>query len=202
MTAVRREFDSLGEVDVPADRLWGAQTQRSLEHFSIGQDLIPREMITAYAILKKAAAAANHAGKRLPHQQYNLIVQTCDEILAGQHHDMFPLHVWMTGSGTQFNMNVNEVISNRCCQLAGTPLGSKTPVHPHDHVNMSQSSNDSFPSSMYVTAAVHVKQRLIPAIAALRDAIHVKAEEWKDIVKIGRTHMQDATPLTLGQEWS
>src|SRR5437870_12075905 len=202
MTAVRREFDSLGEVDVPADRLWGAQTQRSLEHFSIGQDLIPREMITAYAILKKAAAAANHAGKRLPHQQYNLIVQTCDELLAGQHHDMFPLHVWMTGSGTQFNMNVNEVISNRCCQIAGTPLGSKTPVHPNDHVNMSQSSNDSFPSAMNIAAAVNVKQRLIPAVKNLHDAIAAKAQEWNDIVKIGRTHMQDATPLTLGQEWS
>src|SRR3989441_2199547 len=199
---VRKETDSLGEVDVPAAKLWGAQTQRSLEHFSIGQGLIPREMITAYAILKKAAAAANYAGKRLEGHQYKLIVQACEEILAGQHHDMFPLHVWMTGSGTQFNMNVNEVISNRCCQLAGTPLGSKTPVHPNDHVNMSQSTNDSFPSAMYVSAAVNVKQRLTPAIAALRDAIHVKAEEWNDIVKIGRTHMQDATPLTLGQEWS
>src|SRR6266566_961422 len=202
MTNIRKETDSLGEVDVAADKLWGAQTQRSLEHFSIGKDLIPREMITAYATLKKAAANANHAGKRLGDEQHALIVKVCDEILAGQHHDMFPLHVWMTGSGTQFNMNVNEVISNRCCQLAGTPLGSKTPVHPNDHVNMSQSSNDSFPSAMYVAAAVNVKQRLIPTIAALRDAIHVKAEEWKDIVKIGRTHMQDATPLTLGQEWS
>ena len=167
VTDVRTEADSLGEVDVPADKLWGAQTQRSLEHFSIGKDLIPREMITAYAILKKAAATANHASKRLDDQQYKLIVQTCDEILAGQHHDMFPLHVWMTGSGTQFNMNVNEVISNRCCQLAGTPLGSKTPVHPNDHVNMAQSSNDSFPSAMYIAAAVNVKQRLIPAVTAL-----------------------------------
>jgi len=201
-SGIRRETDSLGEVDVSADKLWGAQTQRSLEHFSIGKDLIPREMITAYAILKKAAATANHASKRLHDQQYNLIVQTCDEILAGQHHDMFPLHVWMTGSGTQFNMNVNEVISNRCCQLAGTPLGSKTPVHPNDHVNMAQSSNDSFPSAMYIAAAVNVKQRLIPAVAALRDAIDAKAQAWKGIVKIGRTHMQDATPLTLGQEWS
>ena len=129
-------------------------------------------------------------------------MQVCDEILAGQHHDMFPLHVWMTGSGTQFNMNVNEVISNRCCQLAGTPLGSKTPVHPNDHVNMSQSSNDSFPSAMYIAAAVSVKRRLLPAVQALHDAIAAKAEEWEDIVKIGRTHMQDATPLTLGQEWS
>src|SRR5258708_1563324 len=202
MTSMRKESDSLGVVDVPADKLWGAQTQRSLEHFSIGKDLIPREMIKAYATLKKAAATANHASKRLDDQRYELIVQTCDEILGGQHRDMFPLHVWMTGSGTQFNMNVNEVISNRCCQLAGTPLGSKTPVHPNDHVNMAQSSNDSFPSAMYIAAAVNVRERLIPAVASLRDAIGVKAQAWRDIVKIGRTHMQDATPLTLGQEWS
>ncbi len=202
MSNVRQETDSLGVVEVPSDKLWGAQTQRSLEHFSIGTDLIPREMITSYAILKKAAAAANHDGKRLGEQQFKLIAKTCDEILGGQHHDMFPLHVWMTGSGTQFNMNVNEVISNRCCQLAGTPLGSKTPVHPNDHVNMAQSSNDSFPSAMYIAAAVNVKQRLIPAVTALRDAVNAKADAWKDIVKIGRTHMQDATPLTLGQEWS
>ena len=202
MTNMRVETDSLGKVEVPADKLWGAQTQRSLEHFSIGKDLIPREMITAYAILKKAAAIANHDGKRLETNAYGLIVRACDEILAGEHHDMFPLHVWMTGSGTQFNMNVNEVISNRCSQLAGTPLGSKTPVHPNDHVNMSQSSNDSFPSAMYIAAAVNVKQRLIPAVQALRDAIDAKAREWDDIIKIGRTHMQDATPITLGQEWS
>jgi fumarate hydratase class II len=202
MTEIRKESDSLGEVDVAADKLWGAQTQRSLEHFSIGKDLIPREMITAYAILKKGAANANYAGKRLDDQRHKSIVQVCDEILAGQHHDMFPLHVWMTGSGTQFNMNVNEVISNRCCQIAGTPLGSKTPVHPNDHVNMAQSSNDSFPSAMNIAAAVNVKQRLIPAVKALRDAFVAKVEEWDGIVKIGRTHMQDATPLTLGQEWS
>jgi len=159
-------------------------------------------MITAYATLKKGAAKANHAGKRLDDERYRLIVQTCDELLSGKHQDMFPLHVWMTGSGTQFNMNVNEVISNRCCQLAGTPLGSKSPVHTTDHVNMSQSSNDSFPSAMNIAAAVSVKQRLIPAVKALRDAIAAKAEDWKDIVKIGRTHMQDATPLTLGEEWS
>jgi len=201
MVEMRRETDSLGVVEVPADKLWGAQTQRSLEHFSIGKDLIPREMITSYAILKKAAAIANHAGKRLDDPRYKLIVQTCDEILAGQHHGMFPLHVWMTGSGTQFNMNVNEVISNRCCQLAGTPLGSHAPVHPNDHVNMAQSSNDSFPSAMYIAAAVGAKERLIPAVAALRDSIAKKALAWNDIVKIGRTHMQDATPLTLGQEW-
>ena len=202
MADVRKETDSLGEVSVPADKLWGAQTQRSLEHFSIGKDLMPREMITAYATLKKACANANHAGKRLDDEAHKLILETCDEILAGQHHEMFPLHVWMTGSGTQFNMNVNEVISNRCCQLAGTPLGSKKPVHPNDHVNMSQSSNDSFPSVMYIAAAVNTKERLLPSLKALHDAIDAKAKEWKDIVKIGRTHMQDATPITLGQEWS
>jgi fumarate hydratase, class II len=202
MANMRKETDSLGVVEVPADKLWGAQTQRSLEHFSIGKDLIPTEMITAYATLKKAAATANHDGKRLDELRYKLIVQTCDEILAGQHRDMFPLHVWMTGSGTQFNMNVNEVISNRCCQIAGTPLGSHAPVHPNDHVNMAQSSNDSFPSAMCIAAAVNVKEHLIPAVTALRDAIAAKAKEWDDIIKIGRTHMQDATPLTLGQEWS
>lgn len=202
MTDIRKETDSLGEVDVPADKLWGAQTQRSLEHFSIGKDLIPREMITAYATLKKGAAAANHADGRLDQKAFDLITQVCDEILDGKHHEMFPLHVWMTGSGTQFNMNVNEVISNRCCQIAGTELGSKTPVHPNDHVNMAQSSNDSFPSAMYIATAVNAKGRLIPALQALHDAISAKADEWKDIVKIGRTHMQDATPLTLGQEWS
>ena len=200
--AFRMENDSLGEVRVPSTVLWGAQTQRSLEHFCIGHDLIPREMIAAYATLKKAAANANHAGKRLDDNKHKLIVEACDEILAGKHADMFPLHVWMTGSGTQFNMNANEVVSNRCCQLAGTPLGSKTPVHPNDHVNMSQSSNDSFPTAMNIAAAVNVKQRLIPAVKALRDGISVKATEWQNIVKIGRTHMQDATPLTLGQEWS
>src|ERR1700752_4184726 len=199
---IRKETDSLGEVGVPSDKLWGAQTQRSLEHFSIGQDLIPHEMITAYATLKKAAACANHAGERLEDKRYGLIVQVCDEILSGQHQDMFPLHVWMTGSGTQFNMNVNEVISNRCCQLAGTALGSKTPVHPNDHVNMSQSSNDSFPTAMNIAAAVSVKERLLPAVKALRDAIAAKSKEWQDVVKIGRTHMQDATPITLGEEWS
>src|SRR5215831_4356158 len=202
MSNMRKETDSLGVVEVPEDKLWGAQTQRSLEHFSIGKDLIPREMITAYAILKKAAATANHDGKRLGDQQYKLITHTCNEILSGQHHDMFPLHVWMTGSGTQFNINVNEVISNRCSQIAGTPLGSKTPVHPNDDVNMSQSSNDSFPSAMNIAAAVNAKRRLVPAVKQLHDAIATKVKEWDDIVKIGRTHMQDATPLTLGQEWS
>jgi fumarate hydratase class II len=202
VTDVRMESDSLGEVAVPADKLWGAQTQRSLEHFSIGKDLIPHEMVTAYAILKQAAANANHAGGRLNDTAHDLIVQVTDEILDGAHSDMFPLHVWMTGSGTQFNMNINEVISNRACQLAGTAVGGKTPVHPNDHVNMSQSSNDTFPSAMYIAAALGVMKRLMPSVRGLHDAIAAKADEWKDIVKIGRTHMQDATPITLGQEWS
>jgi fumarate hydratase class II len=199
---VRTETDSLGPIDVPADKLWGAQTQRSLKYFSIGHELIPREMIGAYAVLKRCSAVANHDGRRLSDDAHHWIVRVCDELLAGEHRDMFPLHVWMTGSGTQFNMNVNEVISNRCCQLAGTRVGSKSPVHPNDHVNMSQSSNDTFPSAMYIAAAIGVTRKLVPAVRALRDAIATKAAEWSDIVKIGRTHMQDATPLTLGQEWS
>jgi fumarate hydratase class II len=202
MTDFRVESDSMGDVHIPADKLWGAQTQRSLEYFNIGRDPMPSELITAYVILKWAAATANFAGGRLDKQAYDLIRRVCDEILAGQHRDMFPLHVWMTGSGTQFNMNVNEVISNRASQLAATPLGSRKPVHPNDHVNMSQSSNDNFPSAMHIAAALETKQRLIPAVAALRDSIARKAAEWSDIIKIGRTHMQDATPLTLGQEWS
>ncbi|MCG6939742.1 MAG: class II fumarate hydratase [Thiohalocapsa sp.] len=202
MTEFRTETDSLGEVRVPADKLWGAQTERSLEHFSIGDDLMPREMITAYATLKKAAAKVNHASGRLGDHQHHLIVKVCDEILAGQHQDQFPLHVWMTGSGTQFNMNVNEVISNRCCQLAGTPLGAKKPVHPNDHVNLSQSSNDTFPSAMCIAAAVATTSKLLPSVRALRDALDVKALAWDAIVKIGRTHLQEATPLTLGQEFS
>jgi fumarate hydratase class II len=202
MTATRIENDSLGPVNVPADKLWGAQTQRSLEHFSIGDDLIPREMIPAYAIVKKAAALVNHKARRLGDTQKNLIVRVCDEILAGQHQDQFPLHVWMTGSGTQFNMNVNEVIANRCSQIEGQQLGSHKPVHPNDHVNMSQSSNDSFPTAMNVAAALAVKQRLVPEVKALHDALDAKVRSWADVVKIGRTHLQDATPLTLGQEIS
>jgi len=202
MSEFRTESDSLGQVQIPADKLWGPQTQRSLEHFSIGNDLIPREMITAYAILKRCAAAANRADGRLPVQAHDLITRVCDEVLAGQHHDMFPLHVWMTGSGTQFNMNVNEVISNRCCQLAGSPVGSKSPVHPNDHVNMSQSSNDTFPAAMHIAAADRVKRALIPAIQTVHDAIAAKAKEFDSIVKIGRTHLQDAVPLTVGQEFS
>jgi fumarate hydratase class II len=202
MTATRIEHDSLGPVSVPANSLWGAQTQRSLEHFSIGDDLIPREMIPSYAIVKKAAALVNHKLGRLDDNQKALVVCVCDEILAGQHDDQFPLHVWMTGSGTQFNMNVNEVIANRCSQIVGQPLGSHKPVHPNDHVNMSQSSNDSFPTAMNLAAAVGVKQKLMPAVEALRDALDAKVRAWADVVKIGRTHLQDATPLTLGQEFS
>src|SRR5258706_6278790 len=170
MPEFRTKSDSLGQVPVPADKLWGAQTQRSLQYFSIGHELIPREMIGAYAILKRAAATANHKGARLDKKVRYLIIRVCDEILAGKHDDMFPLHVWMTGSGTQFNMNINEVIVNRASQLAGKPLGSKDPVHPNDHVNMSQSSNDTFPSAMNIAAAVEGKQRLVPAARALRDA--------------------------------
>jgi fumarate hydratase class II len=192
----------MGEIAVPADRLWGAQTQRSLTYFSIGTELMPREMIHSYGILKKACALVNNRAGRLDSRICDLIVRACDEILAGEHADMFPLHVWMTGSGTQFNMNVNEVIANRCCQFAGTALGTKSPVHPNDHVNMSQSSNDTFPAAMYIAAAVGVRQRLLPAITSLHDAIAVQALAWDDIVKIGRTHMQDATPITLGQEFS
>ena len=198
----REENDSLGKVKVPAERLWGAQTQRSLEHFSIGDDLIPREMIKAYAIIKKAAAITNSKLGNLEPQQEKLILQVCDELLDGKFTDEFPLHVWMTGSGTQFNMNINEVISNRCSQIAGTPLGSKSPIHPNDHVNMSQSSNDSFPTAMSIAASIGVESNLLPNLKTLRDSLQEKVEEWRDIIKIGRTHMQDATPLTLGQEIS
>src|SRR4051794_39630060 len=199
---MRIESDSMGSVELPEDCLWGAQTQRSLVHFSIGRDLMPLEMIEAYAIIKKAAAQCNARSGRLSEESKQLIVKVCHELLSGDHRSMFPLHVWMTGSGTQFNMNVNEVIANRVSQIVGNPLGSKVPVHPNDHVNMSQSSNDSFPTAMNVAAALGVTRRLLPNVIELRDAIASKARGWSDIVKIGRTHMQDATPLTLGQEWS
>ncbi len=202
MSTTRIEHDSLGPVQVPADRLWGAQTQRALEHFGVGEDLIPREMIPAYAIVKKAAARVNHQAGRLGAEQHDLIVRACDEILQGRHLDQFPLHVWMSGSGTPFNMNVNEVIANRCSQMAGQPLGSKTPVHPNDHVNLSQSTNDTFPTAMNIAAASGVDRMLMPAVRDLRDALDTRARAWDDIVKIGRTHLQDATPLTLGQEFS
>jgi fumarate hydratase class II len=202
MPQYRVETDSMGEVHVPADKLWGAQTQRSLEHFSIGREIIPQEMVEAYAILKKGAAQANNALGRLGQDKLDLIVTACDEILDHKFDAMFPLHVWMTGSGTQFNMNVNEVVANRCSQLAGRPLGSKDPVHPNDHVNMSQSSNDTFPTAMYMASALDTSRNLLPALGKLKDSLSAKAEAWADIVKIGRTHMQDAIPLTLGQEFS
>lgn len=201
MSDTRTESDGMGEIQIPADKLWGAQTQRSLRYFSIGRDLMPREMVEAMTIVKRASAEANRLSGRLGETQATAILAVCDEILDGQHADMFPLHVWMTGSGTQFNMNVNEVIANRAAQIAGEPLGGKKPVHPNDHVNMSQSSNDAFPTAMHIAAALGVERRLLPALTRLAQALADKAEEWKDIVKIGRTHMQDAVPITLGQEF-
>ena len=202
MQDFRIETDSLGEVKVPADKLWGAQTERSREHFSIGAELMPKEMIPAYGVLKKAAALANHALGLLDEEKKDLIAAVCDEILAGRHDAMFPLRVWMTGSGTQFNMNVNEVIANRASQMAGQPLGSKKPLHPNDDVNMSQSTNDNFPTAMYMAAAKGVAEGVIPAGEYLREGLAAKAKAWASIVKAGRTHYQDATPLTLGQEFS
>ena len=200
--AFREEHDSLGPVEVPAERLWGAQTQRSLKYFSIGDDRMPKEMITAYAIVKKAAAICNQSSGRLDKEKADLIIDVCNELLAGEHQEEFPLFVWMTGSGTQFNMNMNEVISNRCCQITGTSLGSKTPVHPNDHVNMSQSTNDSFPTAMNIAVALTTTHDLLPTLSELKVSLEAKARQWNGIVKIGRTHLQDATPLTLGQEMS
>src|SRR5258705_1009407 len=197
----RIETDSMGEIEVPADKYWGAQTQRSLHHFNIGDDRMPREMIRALGILKKAAALVNEELGKLPHQKAELIVQACEEVIEGKLDEHFPLRVWQTGSGTQTNMNANEVISNRAIELAGGVMGSKQPIHPNDHVNMSQSSNDTFPTAMYVAAAEQLN-KLIPRIQELHDAIDAKAREFADVVKIGRTHLQDATPLTVGQEMS
>jgi fumarate hydratase class II len=201
-TGKRKESDSLGEVEVPADHYWGAQTQRSLIHFSIGDDHMPKDVYHAYGYVKKAAAFVNAGAGRLSRWKADLIARVADEIVAGKLDNEFPLYVWQTGSGTQSNMNVNEVISNRAIQLADGTLGSKYPVHPNDDVNMSQSSNDTFPTAMHIATVLEFNNRLIPAVAALRDAIWGKAQEWVDIVKIGRTHLQDATPLTVGQEWS
>jgi fumarate hydratase class II len=200
-TGVRIESDSMGEIEVPADKYWGAQTQRSLLHFNIGDDKMPREMIRALGILKKAAALVNQDLGKLPADKAKLIVQACDEVIEGKLDEHFPLRVWQTGSGTQTNMNANEVISNRAIELAGGVLGSKQPIHPNDDVNMSQSSNDTFPTAMYIAGAEQMN-KLIPAIQKIYDAIAAKAEEFKDVVKIGRTHLQDATPLTVGQEMS
>jgi fumarate hydratase, class II len=198
----RREFDSLGEVDVPADHYWGAQTQRSLEHFSIGNDRMPKEVYHAYGYIKKAAAVVNTRAGRLPAWKGELIGRVCDEVIDGALDSEFPLYVWQTGSGTQSNMNVNEVISNRCIQLVGGTLGSQQPVSPNDHVNMSQSSNDTFPAAMHIAGYTMAAGRTIPALRRLRDAVDRNAKKWADIVKIGRTHLEDATPLTVGQEWS
>ena len=198
----RVETDSMGSIEVDTSKYWGAQTQRSLEHFSIGENLIPHEVIKAIGILKKAAAFANFDLGILPKDKKELIVKASDEVIDGKLKDEFPLHVWMTGSGTQSNMNVNEVISNRAIEIAGGKLGSKDPIHPNDHVNMSQSSNDTFPTAMYISAAVEVTEQLIPAIKVMHQELEYKSKEWDDIVKIGRTHMQDAVPLTLGQEFS
>ncbi len=201
MTTIRVETDSLGEVEVPSDRLWGAQTQRSLRYFNIGEERMPVELVRALAIIKKAAAQVNARSRRLPEELARLIAAACDDILVGRYPDEFPLHVWMTGSGTQLNMNVNEVIANLCSRAAGEPLGSKRPVHPNDHVNMAQSSNDMIPAAMHIAAAEAVVARLVPALIGLRDALADKAAAWADIVKVGRTHLQDATPLMLGQEF-
>ena len=201
-TGMRREFDSLGDVEVPANRYWGAQTQRSLEHFNIGHDRMPKEVYHAYGYVKKAAAVVNTAAGRLPEWKGQLIQRVCDEVIGGALDADFPLYVWQTGSGTQSNMNVNEVISNRCIQLVGGTLGSQEPIHPNDHVNMGQSSNDTFPTAMHIAAHTMAAGQTIPALRRLRDAVERKSRPWAGVVKIGRTHLEDAVPLTVAQEWS
>lgn len=201
-TGTRRETDSMGAVDVPADRYWGAQTQRSLIHFSIGDDRMPKAVYHAYGYVKKAAALVNGRAGRLPAWKAELIGKVADEVIAGSLDEHFPLYVWQTGSGTQSNMNTNEVISNRAIQLVGGELGSKSPVHPNDHVNMGQSSNDTFPTAMHIAAVKAVHEHLLPSVRALVQAIETKSGQWQDVVKIGRTHLEDAVPLTVGQEWS
>jgi fumarate hydratase, class II len=201
-TGTRHETDSMGGIDVPADRYWGAQTQRSLVHFSIGNDRMPHAVYHAYGYVKKAAAIVNGQAGRLPRWKADLIARVADEVIAGDLDDSFPLYVWQTGSGTQSNMNVNEVISNRAIQLLGGVLGSKTPVHPNDHVNMGQSSNDTFPTAMHIATVQEYTGHLVPAAQGLQEALAAKAREWHEVVKIGRTHLEDAVPLTVGQEWS
>ena len=201
-TPTRTETDSIGEVQVPQDRYWGAQTQRSLENFRIGADRFPRAMIAALGTLKKAAALTNHDLGKLSDELLDLIIRAADEVIAGELDEHFPLVVWQTGSGTQTNMNANEVISNRANELAGQPRGGKRPVHPNDHVNMSQSSNDTFPTAMHIAAVDRIANDLIPAVQQLRDTLHKKAEQFSAIIKIGRTHLMDATPVTVGQEFS
>src|SRR5271157_1753884 len=198
----RTESDSMGKIEVPADRYYGAQTARSLIHFAIGKDTMPPELIRAFGILKKAAALVNHDLGKLSEEKCNLIVQAADEVIAGKLQEHFPLRIWQTGSGTQTNMNVNEVISNRAISIAGGVMGSKKPIHPNDDVNMSQSSNDTFPTAMYIAAATETSRHLLPAVKRLRDALDAKAKEFMGVVKIGRTHLQEATPLTVGQEFS
>jgi fumarate hydratase, class II len=198
----RMESDSMGEIEVPADHYWGAQTERSLIHFSIGDDHMPKPVYHAYGYVKKAAALVNAAAGRLEKWRADAIAKVADEVIAGKLDSEFPLYVWQTGSGTQSNMNVNEVISNRAIQLLGGTLGSKTPIHPNDHVNMAQSSNDTFPTAMHIAAVMEIKNRLVPKVEALASAIEQKASEWNNVVKIGRTHLEDAVPLTVGQEWS
>ena len=200
--ATRTETDSMGKMEVPADRYYGAQTARSLIHFAIGKDTMPPELIRSFGLLKKACALVNQDLGKLPAEKAKLIAQAADEVIAGKLNGHFPLRIWQTGSGTQTNMNVNEVISNRAIEMAGGVMGSKKPIHPNDDVNMSQSSNDTFPAAMHIAAATETSRRLLPAVKRLRDALDAKAKEFKDIVKIGRTHLQDATPLTLGQEFS
>lgn len=200
--ATRTETDSMGAIEVPGDRYWGAQTQRSLIYFAIGDDTMPREMIRAIGLLKQAAAVVNRDVGKLPQDKANLIIQATDEVIRGQLDNHFPLRVWQTGSGTQTNMNANEVIANRAIELAGGVLGSKDPIHPNDHVNMSQSSNDTFPTAMHIAAAEQLNHQLMPMVAKLREALAAKSEEFEDIIKIGRTHLMDAVPLTLGQEFS
>src|SRR6059036_1823669 len=200
-TRTRIESDSMGQIEVPANVYWGAQTQRSLLHFNIGRDLMPPELIRAFGILKKACALVNQDLGKIPADKAKLIVQAADEVISGKLNDQFPLRIWQTGSGTQTNMNVNEVISNRAIELAGGEMGSKKPIHPNDDVNMSQSSNDTFPAAMHIAAAERVKNALIPAIKSVHDAIAAKAKQFNDVVKIGRTHLQDAVPLTIGQEF-
>jgi fumarate hydratase class II len=202
MTRTRTESDSMGQIEVPSNVYWGAQTQRSLLHFNIGRDTMPPELVRAFAILKKACALVNQDLGKLSPEKTKLIIQAADEVIAGKLNDQFPLRIWQTGSGTQTNMNVNEVISNRAIEIAGGQLGSKKPIHPNDDVNMSQSSNDTFPAAMHIAAAERVKNALIPAIRTVHKAIDAKAKEFSDIVKIGRTHLQDAVPLTVGQEFS
>jgi fumarate hydratase, class II len=198
----RSESDSMGSIEVPMDRYYGAQTARSLIHFAIGKDTMPPELIRAFGVLKKAAALVNRDLGKLSEEKANLITQAADEVISGKLNEHFPLRIWQTGSGTQTNMNVNEVISNRAIQIAHGEIGSKKPIHPNDDVNMSQSSNDTFPAAMHIAAAAETSRRLLPAVKRLRDAIDAKAKEFKDVVKIGRTHLQDATPLTVGQEFS